>query len=134
MASREHQSGRTKIKVETIHLNFLGGYVEWGGKAWRKRRHDVEPVLWKPWTWNRSEWRYEGTPPLTDVEFLDVDGKRIPNEVLNPSTTSSTGKVKIHVVYVATSQTTELGNDARSVDKVVVHYRWDDEDRTISEG
>ena len=131
MASREHRSGNTKIKVETIHINALGAYVEWGGKMWRKRRHEIEVVWWQPWTWSGYKWRYEGAPPMTDVEFLDVDGKRIPNEVLDPDTSSSRGKVKVNVVYFATSQTTELGNDARSVDNVRVHYRWDDDDRTL---
>ena len=88
MASREHRSGNTRIKVVTIHTDIVGSYVEWGAEAWRERRHRVPAVWWNPLTWGRYEWRREGTPPITTVEFFRGNGNVIPHSTLNPQAVS----------------------------------------------
>jgi hypothetical protein len=137
MASREHRSGNTRIKVATIHTDIIGSYIEWGGEAWRERRHKIPAVWWNPLTWGKYEWRREGTPPITAVEFFRGNGNVIPQSTLNPQLVSQAGYQKLSCVYAFVSVGTgsgpaDLGNDARSVANVTVTYTWEGT-RTLSD-
>jgi hypothetical protein len=137
MASREHRSGNTRIKVATIHTDIIGSYIEWGGEAWRERRHKIPAVWWNPLTWGKYEWRREGTPPITAVEFFRGNGDVIPQSTLNPQLVSQPGYQKLSCVYAFVSAGTgsgpaDLGNDARSVANVTVTYTWEGT-RTLSD-
>lgn len=138
MASREHQSGKTRIKVATIHTDIVGSFIEWGGEAWRERRHTIPAVWWNPFSWGREEWRREGVPPLTAVEFFRGNGNAIPATVLNPQVVNQAGYQKLSCTYTFISVGTgsgpaDLGNDARSVAKVKVAYTWDGTIHTLTD-
>ena len=138
MATREHQQGNTRIKVQTVHTDIIGSFIEWGGEAWRERRHKIAAVWWNPLTWNKHEWRREGTPPLTAVEFFRGNRDPISDSVLHPARTSDTGYVKVSCVYTFVSSGTgtgpaDLGNDARAVANVKITYSWDGSARTLSD-
>jgi hypothetical protein len=136
MASREHQSGATRIKVATIHTDVIGSFIEWGGEAWREKKHSIPAVWWNPLTWGKYEWRREGSPPITAVEFFRGNGDPIPESVLGAQGVSEPGYRKLSCVYTFVSTGTgrgpaDLGNDARSVANVKVTYTWDGTSRTL---
>lgn len=138
MASSEHQSRNLRIKVATIHTNIIGSFIEWGGEAWRERRHTIQAVWWNPLTWGHSEWRREGVPPLTSVRFFRGNGDEIPATVLNPQLVNEPGHQKLSCVYLFVSTGTgtgpaDLGNDARSVAQVKVAYTWQGATHTLSD-
>ena len=101
MATREHQQGNTRIKVQTVHTDIIGSFIEWGGEAWRERRHKIAAVWWNPLTWNKHEWRREGTPPLTAVEFFRGNRDPISDSVLHPARYQRhrvcEGELRLHV-------------------------------------
>lgn len=138
MATREHQEGKVRIKVATVHTDIIGSFIEWGGETWREKKYKIAAVFWNPFTWGGYEWRREGTPPITAVEFFRGNGNAISQTVLNAQGVNELGYQKVSCLYTYVSHGTgsgaaDLGNDARSVANVQITYTWNGTTRTLSD-
>lgn len=149
MASRTltANGGDDRLVISTI-LTHLMVFHEAGIEFRTERKRRVEVVWWNPFTWgNGFEWRRSNAATQPTIqEFSFVQGADIVRDPVDFAVTRSTGtgRVKVSCVYFAVSWTStsdprqppppglsDLGNDARSVNDVIVRFTYGGESRTL---
>jgi hypothetical protein len=134
-----------RLVISTI-CTHLVAFHEAGFEFRTERKQQVTVVAWNPFTWGGGyEWRKSNSaeqPSILEYSFIQgTDIVRSPADFA-VTETRNTGSFKSSCSYLFggisnDSRTNpvdppdDLGNDARSVNDVVVRYRYNGQDRTI---
>jgi hypothetical protein len=130
---------RFEIRAELSHVNLLVSQRSYAGITIIREIFQPTPYKWfDPSTWSGGRWIRSDNPRtiLERVTFLDAPGNDISSGIGPMGETNNPGYYELFsVFYNLGAEPANLGNDARSVKKVVFKYRfpWENSSRTLQQ-